>query len=417
MHRAILSLGFVQALGYVFPFVTLWIVSRALDNPTLSAFLYAQALGALLAIPVEYGFHLSAVRMATIALQQGRMREVASEIHFTRLFLFLIASVAAFPIIWSNGVLPMSFANVTGVLLAIATYGFRPLWYFQATDRYGRLVRTEFVANIGSFSAVGAIAFLPGGGEWVVLAWALPRALGIWWLVNNIHTDAGLAFPELRRIGATLREAFPLFIHKLSAGAVHMATPVLLAYLISASDLAAYQKGERIVTAIQSLLLVISQVGYAHVMRLWSDAGQARSQAIYVSSLQVGGSVVAALGVYIAAPLLLNIFWGNSDAGSLAVLRTMCLLLPVLGINAALALNYLLPSGRDVAVVSAAVAGSLVSLTSLFVFADKYGPLSGVGSVLVGELTMTAVMGIALFGRGKHSPAPALHGTEEGKHS
>lgn len=397
MHRAILSLGFVQALGYVFPFVTLWIVSRGLNAGDLSSFLFAQALAALLAIPVEYGFHLSAVRLATSALHSGRMREVTSEVLFARLMLFGASTAAVVPVISTNAILPLTGANVLGVLLAIATYGFRPLWYFQATDRYGSLIRTEFAANVGSFLAVALVAYRPDAHAYVVLAWALPRAAGVAWLVGRIHLENGLILPRVARIVATLREAFPLFVHKLAAGAVHMATPVLLAYLISAADLAAFQKGERIVTAVQALLLVISQVGFAHVMRLLTDLGQARSKALEVSALQVGCGVAASIGLYLFAPLVLRLFWGETDANSLLVLQTMCLLLPVLGINAALALNYLLPAGRDVVVVGAAIAGAVVSLGTLFLLAQYAGSLTGVAGVVFGELTMTAIMASALL--------------------
>jgi PST family polysaccharide transporter len=178
-----------------------------------------------------------------------------------------------------------------------------------------------------------------------------------------------------------------------------MATPVLLAYLISAADLAAYQKGERIVTAIQSLLLVISQVGYAHVMRLLSDPGAAKSRAMDVSLMQVGGSVIATIGVLLTAPLLLKLFWGSADASSLTVLRTMSFLLPVLGVNAALALNYLLPMGLDKVVVAAAVVGSVLSVALLFVLSRVFGPLTGVAGVILGELAMSVVMALALFSR------------------
>jgi O-antigen/teichoic acid export membrane protein len=399
VHKSIFSLGFIQGLGYVFPFVTLGILARGLDGGDMSAFLYAQSLGALLAIPVEYGFHLSAVRLASNAAASGRMGEACSEVLFARAFLYVLAIFAVIPVIVTNAVLPLTVLNTVGVLLTIAAYGFKPLWYFQATDNYGKVIRTELLANIVSFCSVAAIAQFPAAHGWIVVTWALPRAAGVARLVFTIHREAGFYIPRISRVVAILKEAFPLFIHKIAAGAVHMATPVLLAYLITSSDLAAYQKSERIVTAVQSLLLVISQVGYAQVMRSVSGpgAGAARSKANQASVLQVGISVLATLGIYFTAPLLLMLFWGSVDPQALTSLRVMAFLLPVLGVNAAIALNYLLPMKMDSVVVGAAVVGSLLSMGLLFVLSGYFGPLTGVGGVIAGELAMTLIMGAFLW--------------------
>jgi O-antigen/teichoic acid export membrane protein len=327
----------------------------------------------------------------------GRLGEACSEVLFARLFLFVLAILALVPVIVTNAVLPLTFPNTIGVLLTIAAYGFKPLWYFQATDNYGKVIRTEVLANIVAFFGVAAIAKVPAAQGWVVTVWALPRAAGVAWLIAGIHRESGFHFPKVARVVAILKEAFPLFIHKIAAGAIHMATPVLLAYLITPNDLAAYQKSERIVTAVQSLLLVISQVGYAQVMRLTLEPGAARSRAFQASTLQVGGSLLATLGVYFAAPILLTLFWGSADAQALTSLHMMVFLLPVLGVNAAIALNYLLPMKMDRAVVGAAVVGSILSVVLLFVLSGYFGPLTGVCGVIAGELTMTLIMGAFLW--------------------
>lgn len=403
MHKSIFSLGFIQGLGYIFPFVTLWVLSRGLTSSDLSAFLYAQSLGALLAIPVEYGFHLSAVRLASNALVTGRMREATSEIHCARLFLFALATMAVFPVMMTNDVLSLTLPNLVGVLLTIAAYGFKPLWYFQAADNYSKVIRTELLANIASFCCVATFSQLPAAHGWIVVAWALPRAAGVAWLIICIHRESGFLIPQLTRIAAILKEAFPLFIHKVAAGAVHMATPVLLAYLITASDLGAYQKSERIVTAVQSLLLVISQVGYAQVMRFVSDPLEAQARAYRASILQIGVSTLAALAVYVTAPWLLKLFWGGVDPQALVSLRAMVFLLPVLGVNAAIALNYLLPMKMDGVVVGAAVAGSLLSVALLFVLSSYFGPLTGVYGVITGELAMALIMAVSLRWTSRHA--------------
>src|SRR5690606_9847233 len=121
--------------------------------------------------------------------------------------------------------------------LAIFSYGFRPLWYYQAVEEYGTAVRGELVGNAASFALIMFAYFVNASVAWVIVCWATPRALATFWLIARIHVRHGLVRIPFGSLIGSLRKSFTLFVHKLAAGCVHLATPVLLGYLVTQSSL------------------------------------------------------------------------------------------------------------------------------------------------------------------------------------
>lgn len=386
----------LQALGYVFPFATLIIVSRFLPSAGLAEFLYLQAAAAFLAIPVEYGYHLSAVRLMTAAIATKTQCQAVSEVHATRLLLWALAVCGGAVLLANNDVTELSTVSLLALAAAIFSYGFRPLWYYQATDKYRSAVIGELVGTLASFTAVVLASWWRLEPQAIVAAWALPRALATMGLIVRIHMNHGWCSVSPSQLLGSLHRSFLLFVHKLAAGCVHLATPVLLGYLVTKSSLLDFQKAERLVTATQSLLLVISQVGYARVLRRLSDKGDPSKDAWLITTFQLAAATVCSAALYAFAPLLLRLFWGTQTPGSLEALQWMCWLLPILALNGALGLNFLLPRHRDRLVVISAVAGAATTLALLQILAPSLQSLGGVVSIGLGELVMTALMVLGL---------------------
>lgn len=405
MIRAAMSLGLIQIAGYVVPFATLAVAGRLAPPLALSGFLYVQSLAALLAIIVEYGFHLSAVRMAGEAITAGTERRTYSAIHAAKAVLLAIALAIAVGVAVFGTQITVTPDMLLGVCMAVFSYGARPLWYFQAQEKYWRLLKIEIAASAVALAAVTVVAqHLPHPGA-LAIAWAAPRFIATTVLILGIHSSHGFEWIPLREVMTTLRDSFPLFLHKASASAVHLGVPVVIAYLLTRPELLGFQRAERIFTAAQSLLLVVSQASYALIVKQIGDQGEARRTALRATFYQVGVSSLTAALVALTAPWLVLLFWGGWHADATHLLRVYAIGFPLLAINAALGLNYLLPRKRDVVVVGAAIAGAAGTMALVHPLTSQWGPQGAILSVLSGEFIMLIVMSTALLaGRpGTHS--------------
>lgn len=401
-----MSLGLIQIAGYIVPFVTLAMVGRLAPPLALSGFLYVQALAALLAIIVEYGFHLSAVRMAGEAITIGTERHTYSAIHTTKAALLLVAWLIAISMAAFGTQITITPTMLLGVCMAVFSYGARPLWYFQAQEKYSHLLRIEITASAAALAAVTVAAqYMPHAGV-LSIAWAMPRFLATAALILGIHRVHGYDWISPRQLFITLRESFPLFLHKASASAVHLGVPVIIAYLLTKSELLGFQRAERIFTAAQSLLLVVSQASYALIVKQISNQDEVNRTALRATFYQVGISSLTAVFVALSAPLLILFFWGDWHTDATHLLRLYAIGFPLLAMNAALGLNYLLPRKKDAAVVGAAIAGAIGTLVLVQPLTEHYGPLGSILSVLSGEFIMLVTMTITLL-MARHRPLNA----------
>ncbi|MFG6441707.1 lipopolysaccharide biosynthesis protein [Roseateles sp. LKC17W] len=406
MIRSAMSLGVIQIAGYVVPFATLAAAGRLAPPLALSGFLYVQSLAALLAIIVEYGFHLSAVRMAGEAITTGTERRTYSSIHAAKAVLLVIALAIAVSVAAFGTQITVTPDMLLGVCMAIFSYGARPLWYFQANETYWRLIKIEIAASVVALASVTVAAqHIPHPGA-LAIAWVIPRFIATMVLILGIHATHGFEWIPLRMVMTTLRESFPLFLHKASANAVHLGVPVVIAYMLTRPELLGFQRAERIFTAAQSVLLVVSQASYALIVKQNGDHSEARRTALRATFYQLGVSSLAAVLVALTAPWLVLLFWGGWHADTTQLLRLYAIGLPLLAINAALGLNYLLPRKRDVVVVGAAIAGAASTMALVHPLTSYWGPQGGIFSILLGEFIMFIVMLTALRAS-RHTRYPA----------
>lgn len=397
MIRSAMSLGLIQIVGYLMPFATLAIAGRLAPESALSGFLYVQSLAALLAIIVEYGFHLSAVRMAGTAISTGTERRTYSAIHASKAVLLAVALTIAVVIAVFGTKIRVTPLMLLGVCLAIFSYGARPLWYFQAQDKYWRLIKTEIAASVVALALVTFVAMREPNPGTLAIAWATPRFIATTVLILGIHRASGFEWLPLQEVMRTLRESSTLFLHKVSASAVHLGVPVVIAYLLTQPELLGFQRAERIFTAAQSLLLVVSQASYALIVKQLGNDRESRRTALRATLFQMGISSITAVLVVLAAPWLVLLFWGGRHAEATQLLRVYAIGFPLLAINAALGLNYLLPRQHDMVVTGAAVAGAIGTMAVVYPLTNHWGPQGAILAVLSGEFIMLIVMTSAML--------------------
>src|SRR3954471_12066438 len=92
----IVTLYGVQGCTYLLPLLTFPYLARTLGPDAWGAVLFAQAIGAMIAIVVEYGFDVSATReTARFAGDRDKLRELVSGVIGAKVLLALAAITVA----------------------------------------------------------------------------------------------------------------------------------------------------------------------------------------------------------------------------------------------------------------------------------------------------------------------------------
>jgi O-antigen/teichoic acid export membrane protein len=397
LFKSFFSLGLLQALSYAAPLIVLWAIGQSYTDAELGQFLIIQSVAAVGSIFIEFGFHIPAVRSASDAKSIGRLGDYLWDIHIAKLILTVpvLPCLMIFIIFKIPGGSDPIFL-ICAILITCAT-AFRPLWFFQTINSFKMLIYLEIIGVAIGLIFASFSAYFRLNISLVLLAWCLPKSLLLIISVVYCHKIFPAKFGTIRRALLELQKSGKFFISKFSTSAMHLTAPMILLLLVGPGPALVFQKAERVFTAFQTFLNVISQVTYPIIVdyaRLDSQKSRRLSPAI-INAIQILMSLSASLFILIFAPYLIQILWSERNDDAAAVLRILAIAIPFININTVIGLNYLMPKGKDFSVIIPALGGAIGAMSALFLLPKVFGASMGAWSILIGEFVVFVIIAFA----------------------
>ncbi|MFI5776503.1 lipopolysaccharide biosynthesis protein [Nocardia sp. NPDC051570] len=204
-----------------------------------------------------------------------------------------------------------------------------------------------------------------------------------WW--DSLRTFGIPGRPrEVRRV---LRIGAPVVTSRALVTSYGQGSAAVYSAVLDAATLGLYSAGDRLVRAIQSLL---DPIGFALLPRM---ARRSAEESFWRNSMRslaacVSAAVVAVLGVWLAAPLLIHIMFGSAFLGAVPLLRVEVLILPATTVTS-FATTAVLPVRQDtVGVLIGAVFGTVVAAGALIVAVQTQSVWTLVYGTVCAEVTV-----------------------------
>lgn len=183
-----------------------------------------------------------------------------------------------------------------------------------------------------------------------------------WW--DSFRNFGPPARPHGLRI--VLRTAAPVFTSRLLVTGYGQGSATIYGAILSAASLGLYSAGDRLVRAIQSTL---DPIGFALLPRMarrsdhehfWRNSFQALAAVVSIA-------VVAAIALWVSAPVLIHLVFGDDFAAAIPLLRVECLILPATTVTSYVT-TAVLPVRQDTTgVLLGAIVGASVVAVALAV--------------------------------------------------
>jgi PST family polysaccharide transporter len=385
-----------KVAGYVFPLVTLPLLTRPLGPAAFGQVVFALSLIVFFELLTDYGSHVTATR----AIAMCRDDDDATSEVFTRVIVFrLLLCVLGFSMLsalcWirghaSNWLVPLSIAYLITVGQAIT-----PSWYFMGRENPLGLAVSSLGARalslplfpllVRSPSDVNAALFL------VTLPWLLAGIFSLSWAMRTFRFS--FVWPSVRSLASELREGLSA---ALSNGAANINQPLTIVMLGGAAvgaDVGTFGSAVTIIAASKQVLMPLSQLAYARTSFLESsDPGRALKARTTAVLWICAGGIIVTLGLLAAAPLVTAILFGSAFARSADLIRLMALV-PLLFIGGqAMSTQFLFSTGRGRSVVVAMVCGNLACLGGCLLLISRSGATGASLALLLGEAVATLLM-------------------------
>jgi PST family polysaccharide transporter len=188
----------------------------------------------------------------------------------------------------------------------------------------------------------------PGDG-WMVL--------GFHALAASILSAGGCALvlrevtparPSLRLVGQTLRLGFTMFLMRLAVMVNTAGNAFLLGLLVAPQHVAFFVAGEKLCRTSSWLLQPINIVLLPRIAHLLGERPeQARRLASLGLVAMAGIGLSFAVAIGIAAPVIVDVLFGERYAAAVPVTRVMALIVPLIVVNTCLVSYWLVPRGLD----------------------------------------------------------------------
>jgi PST family polysaccharide transporter len=401
-----LALHLVQIGNLVVPLITLPYVSRVLGSDGFGLVAFSQSLSFLLGMVIGWGFDQWASREASVKRDDpGGLSALTAQVVGARLILSAVALVIAGLVYLTSGTTSGSPEFIAMAWLAAVATGFTPLWFFLGVER----LRMPSSIALGVRVVAAALTFVlvqNSGDAWIVMALFTGSAvLGALITTGMLFRRVDLRRPAVRPALSAIRAGTALFAGIAGLSLYTSMNVVLLGFLGTRAEVAHFSAAERVIRAAIQLLQPITTAIYPRITYLESSGNHRRALRL----LLMGAGVVLAIALvgaavmFVLAPELVRLVYGNQFADAAGVLRVMSALLPITTMAYA-AGTWLMVKRQDARIMRITLAGGILNIALAPLLVHLWGIDGMAVSVVSAEF---AVMTLALIVAARRGARPA----------
>jgi len=384
--------------NYILPLLTIPYCVRVLGPRAWGLVAFSQAFGIYAGLIVEYGFGLSAVR--EVARHRDSVEDLST----------LVAGVMGARVLLMSGsvvlgclfqLIAPAFPEGSGILWAGMFWGIvgalNPMWFFQGLERMRVVATADVLAKVIATAAIFAAVHSPAD------AWRVLIAMSVGSLVSTatglilIYREVEFRVPTVTDTMDALRGGWTMFLYRSSASLYTAGNAFVLGMLAPPQIVGYFAGAEKMIRALLGLFNPINQAIFPRLSHL---AHHSPSSAAKLSRwnllFMLGAGGTMCIGVLIFAPWLVHVFLGRALTPSITVVRVLSLLLPLVAVNLALGVQWVLPLGLDKPFTLVVLLAGILNLLLAAVLAPLYAHVGMAWAVVIAETIATVGLYIIL---------------------
>jgi PST family polysaccharide transporter len=400
IRRNILSLFLLQGGVYLIPLLTLPWLTRVLGVSEFGRMGFITAFIAYFILLVDWGFSLSATKQIAIFRNDKVARsKVFWDTLFARLLLALIGFALLVSLIFF---VPQLYVNAPFLLLGyLAVLGsiIAPTFYFQGIEKMGKM---SLINLLIKFLSVPCIFFFVTSDTDIAMAIGIPAgfiflAAAVNFITLFFSNELIWVKPSCNQIMRSLKDGWPLFLSTASIGLYTNSNVVILGFVADAAAVAYFTAAQIIVRAGQAIYGPLSQALFPRMSQLFHHAKD--SAIILLRKLMWVQGIISALlscFLYISAPWLMTIIFGEQFELGESVLRWLSPLLFLIGLSNIFGIQCMVPLGYTGSFARILLASGLFNVLIMLPLGYWFGADGAAVAVLITEFFVTVLMGLYL---------------------
>jgi polysaccharide transporter, PST family len=387
VHNVIALYG-VQASTYALPLLTFPYLARVLGPSGWGIVVFAQAIGAVIASVVEYGFDISASRETSRRRNEPeRLSALISGVLGAKVLLAaLCIGGALFSRPFTHHVAP-SLALFWASTIWGVCQGINMLWYFQGLERMRVTSALEIGGKVLATLSIFVLVHKPDDGWKVMASQCVGCVVAHGVTVVLAYREVGFRWPTPTSVWNALRLGGSIFLFRAVQGLSGSINGVILGSVAPVAALGEYAGAERITRVFQQGMWPVNQALYPKLTHQMQNDPNGAIKTVRLSLLLLGALGLGfGLALFFGAPLLVHLVLGPAFKNSVPVLRVFSLWIPLIALSTVMIFQLLLPNHLDNKFNLVNLTAALLGIVSTLLLAPRYKALGVAWSAVVVQL-------------------------------
>lgn len=333
----------LQVAGYVFPLITIPYLARVIGVDGFGKVAFAAAVIVWFRTIAEWGFNYTATRdVARNRDDLDKVSEIFSNVLWARTFLMfvslviLLIAIAAIPYFKENQtILLVTFLLVPGNILF-------PDWFFQAMERMKYIT----IFDLLSKALFTALVFILIKEEsdfilqplFVSLGYVVSGTIAMYIIVVKWKVEIHAPKPKI--VFSTIKNSTDVFVNNIMPNLYNSLSTVLLGFMGGSVSNGLLDAGSKFVAVAQQFMTVLSRVFFPFLSR------KIDKHAMY-AKLSLIIAAFSSVCLFIAAPLIIKLFFTEEFYSAIIVLKIMSLSIVFITMINVYGVNYMILKGRE----------------------------------------------------------------------
>jgi polysaccharide transporter, PST family len=397
VHNVVALYG-VQAVTYALPLLTFPYLARVLGPSGWGIVLFAQAIGAVIASVVEYGFDISASRETSRHRHEPQhLSELISGVLGAKSLLAMVCVAAAvFSRRFTHHVAPSPALFWASTIWGVCQ-GINMLWFFQGLERMRLASALEIGGKVLATLSIFVLVHKPDDGWKVMASQCVGCVVAHGVTVVLAYREVGFRWPTPASVWHALRLGGSMFVFRAVQGLSGSVNGLILGSVAPVAALGEYAGAERITRVFQQGMWPVNQALYPKLTQQAQSNPRRAMKTVRLSVLFLGAlGLVFGVAIFLGAPLLVRLVLGPAFMESVPVLRVFALWIPLVALCTVMIFQLLLPNHLDKQFNLVNLTAALLGIVSTLLLAPRYRALGVAWSAVSVQLyTLLALYVVA----------------------
>ncbi|MGY2134516.1 flippase [Hymenobacter sp. HD11105] len=405
LFKNFLSLSLLQAANNVLPIISIPIIVRIIGPDKFGVINFASVVMSYFILLTNYGFDLTATRAIALDRHNAQTRShVFNEVLYAKLLLFGVSLLIFLILLNAMPQLREEKQVAIYSFLIVFSFVLTPNWLYQGMQELYNIAIFNFITKLLFTVCVLLVIREKQDYVWqpllIGVAHIVVGVVAFLWAIRKYQIR--LFYVPLGQVLRHLWNERVIFFSFVSINVYTYATTLILGLVQSSEAVAFFSASWRLVIIMHTIITI--PIGMALFPYIGESFGISREKGI--ERIQMTAPFIVYLtalmgaAVWVLAPFIITLFYGQAFTPSIAVLRILCFIPVIMGLSNLMGVQTMVNLKMDKPYTNIIALGGILGLALNFWLASQFSYIGGAWAWLLTEASIAVIMGVYLRRKG-----------------